>query len=74
MLARLRHHRLIGSDDEHGEVDTTGASQHVLDEALMTRDVDEGEVDAVACKVCETEIDCNPARLLFLQAVGIRSR
>ena len=37
MLARLRHHPLVGGDDQQDEVDAADARQHVLHEALVAR-------------------------------------
>ena len=71
MLARLRHHRLVGRDDEHDEIDAADAGEHVLDEPLVAGHVDEREVDAVDGLVGEAEVDGDAARLLFLQAIGI---
>ena len=41
MLACLRHHRLVCGDDQHHGVDAADAAEHVLDEPLMARHVDE---------------------------------
>ena len=48
MFARLRHDRIVGGDDEHGEVDAGGAGEHVLDEALVAGHVDDAEADTAA--------------------------
>ena len=71
MLARLRHDRLIGRDDEDDEVDAADAGEHVLHEALVAGDVDERDVDAVDDLVGEAEVDGDAAGLLFLQPIGI---
>ena len=71
VLARLRHHRLVGGHDEHHEVDAADAGEHVLDEALVAGHVDEREVDVADRQVREAEIDRDAARLFFLQPVGI---
>ena len=42
VLARLRHHPLVGSDDEEGHVDAPRAGQHVADEALVPGHVHHG--------------------------------
>ena len=41
VLAGLRHHRFVGGDDQHHGVDAADAGQHVLDEPLVARHVDE---------------------------------
>ncbi len=43
VLARLRHDRIVGGDDQHGQVDAGGAGEHVLDEALVAGHVDDAE-------------------------------
>ena len=71
VLARLRHHRLVGGDDEQDRVDPAGARQHVLHEALVPGHVHERHVEPADLRVREPEIDRDPARLLFLQPIGI---
>ncbi len=41
VLAGLRHHRFVGRDDEHHEVDAADPGEHVLDEALVAGNVHE---------------------------------
>src|SRR5262249_29560410 len=71
VLARLRHHRFVGGDDEHDEIDAADAGQHVLDEQFGAGHVDEGEVYVADTHECEAEIDRDAARLLFLQSIRI---
>ena len=72
MFARLRHDGIIGRYDEHCQVDARGAGQHVLDEALVARHVNEAQPDVRSeLKVGEADIDGDAAALLFLQAVGV---
>ena len=56
------------------QVDAADAREHVLDEPLVSRHIDEGEVDPVDLLVREAEIDGDPAGLLFLQPVRVGSR
>jgi hypothetical protein len=51
VLASLRHHRLVGGDDQHDEIDAADAGGHVLHEALVAGRVDERHVDAVDRRV-----------------------
>jgi hypothetical protein len=46
VLARLGHDALVGGNHQHGEIDAAHPGQHVLDEALVARHVDDldGEV------------------------------
>ena len=43
VLARLRHHALVGGDDEQREVDAGGAGEHGAHEGLVARHVDDAE-------------------------------
>ena len=72
MLAGLGHGAFVGGDDEEGEVDATGASEHVLDEALVTGDIDDTYVASRGeGEPGETEVDGQAALLLLAEAVGI---
>ena len=72
MLARLRHHAVVGGDDQQHEIDAGRAGQHVVHEFLVARHVDEAEHGAVRRRqIGEAEIDGDAARLLLLQPVGI---
>jgi hypothetical protein len=74
VLPGLWLHRLVGSDHQHDEVDAADAGEHVLDEPLVPRHIDESKVDPVDLLVGEPEIDGDPAGLLFLQPIRIGSR
>ena len=41
VFTRLRHHTFIRRDHQHREIDAANTGQHVLDEALVTGDVDD---------------------------------
>src|SRR5262245_16706812 len=72
MFSGLRHDAFVGGDDEHGEVDAPDARQHVLDEALVTRDVDDLDRESVRLfEKRKAEIDRDAASLLFGQTVGV---
>ena len=72
MLAGLRHDAVVGGDHQQHEIDAGGAGQHVVDEFLVPRHVDEAEHGAVRRRqIGEAEIDGNAARLFFLEPVGI---
>src|SRR5262245_8997636 len=74
MLLGLRHDAFVGRDHEQRNVDSGRTRQHVFDEALVSRDVDDarlkaaGEIDG-----CEAEIDRDPATLFLLPTVGVDS-
>ena len=46
-LDRLRHHAVVGGDDEHGDVGDLRAARTHRGERLVTRRVDEGDELAV---------------------------
>ena len=72
MLVRLCACALAGVDDEEEEVDSGRAGDHVADEPLVTRDVDEGDPAAVGqVERRISEVDRDPALLLFGQAVRV---
>ena len=48
VLARLRHDRLVGRDDEEHHIDAPRPSHHVPHETLMTRHVYDPDEDIVA--------------------------
>ena len=74
MLPCLRHHRFIGGDDQEHEVDPPHPGEHVLDELLVPRDVDEPDLDVSQVEVGEPQVDRDPPLLLFLQAVRVYPR
>ena len=72
VLAGLRHHPVVGGDDEQREVDAAGAGQHVVHQPLVAGHVDEADHRAVRRRhVGEAEVDGDAARLLLLQPVGV---
>ena len=72
MLDGLRHHAVVGRDDQQNEINARRPGQHVAHEFLMPRHIDEPEDRAIVGRqVGEAEIDGNAARLLLFQPVGI---
>ena len=62
----LGHHAVVGGDDEHDHVDAAGARDHVVDEALVPRHVDDAETQAVAgVPRREAQVDRHAARHLL---------
>ena len=51
VFTSLRHYRLIGGDDEHREVYASNTGEHVVDKALVSRDID--DTDLVAAREFE---------------------
>ena len=71
VLARLRHHALVGRDDQHRQVDSADAGQHVPDEALVARHVDDLDREARLLEKREAEIDRDAPSLLLGEAIRI---
>ena len=72
VLASLGHHEFISRDDKHDHVDSAHAGQHVLNESFVARNVDEADGRIrIENKIGKSDIDCDSAVLLFLQAVGV---
>ena len=72
MLQRLRLDAVIGSDRQQSKVDPARARQHRVYEALVAWHVDEAENLAIGSRqIRKAEIDRDPPRLLFFQAIAI---
>ncbi len=71
MLAGLGHHRVVGRDDQHGQVEPRRPGQHVADEPLVARDVDQGQAAVAQVERGEAQVDRDPALLLGREAVGV---
>ncbi len=74
MLARLRLDRLVRRDDEKHRIDPADAGEHVLDEPLVPRHVDEPDLHLPVAKASEPEIDRDPPLLLLREPVTIHPR
>jgi hypothetical protein len=72
VLARLRHHAVVGRHHQQREVDACRAGEHGVDEALVAGHVDEAEHAAAFERlVGVAEFDRDAARLLLLEAIGV---
>ena len=72
VLPGLGHHRLVGGHHQRHRVDAVRPRQHVADEALVARHVDErGHHPLPQLAVGEAEVDRDAALLLLLQPVGV---
>ena len=71
MLAGLGHHRVVGRDDQHRQVEPRRAGQHVADEPLVAGDVDQGQAVGAQVERGEAQVDRDPALLLGRQTVGV---
>ncbi len=74
VLARLRHHAIVGGHQQQREVDAGGAGQHRVHQAFVAGHVD--EADALARRCVEeriTQLDADAALLLFRQTIGVHA-
>ena len=71
VLAGLGHDRVVGRDDQHGQVEARRAGQHVADEPLVARHVDHRQAVIADLQRREAQVDRDPALLLGRQAVGV---
>ena len=74
MFPRLRHHAFVRRDDQRQHVDAVRAGKHVLNETLVTGNVDETDAEIFELEIGEAEVDGDTAALFFWQAVRIRAR
>ena len=71
MLARLRHHTLVGRNHQHHQIDPVRTRQHVLDETFVSGNIDEANANIAQIKIGKPQVDGNTAFLFFRQAVGV---
>ena len=62
-LLRLRHHAVVGRDDEHGDVGHLGAAGAHGGERLVARRVEEGDLAPVELDLIRADVLGDPARL-----------
>ena len=74
VFAGLRHDRVVGRDDEQGEVDAGGPGEHVLDEPLVAGHVHDAEAVVAEVEAGEADVDGDAAGLLLRQPVASRCR
>src|SRR5262245_12814475 len=72
MFTSLWHDRFIGGDDKHDEIDSTDSGKHVLDEALMARNVNKtnGGI-GINREVREPQVDRDASFFFFFEAIGV---
>jgi hypothetical protein len=72
VLARLRHHAIVGRHHQQRMLDAGGAGQHGVQQALVARHVDEAQRHALGrVQVGIAELDRDAAALLLGQPVGV---
>ncbi len=64
MLARLRHHRVIRRDDQKRQVQPGRAGEHVSNESLVARDINQGESATRQIKRSKSQVDGDAAEFL----------
>ena len=74
MLARLRHHAVVGRDHQQHQVHAARARHHVVHEALVTGHVNDAHAPhALHVEVREAEINGHAAALFLRQPVGVHA-
>jgi hypothetical protein len=72
VLPGLGHHPLVGGDDQQNEVDPRRAGEHVLDQPLVPRDVDDAHTPpAGEIQVGKAEVDRHAPSFLLFEPVGV---
>jgi hypothetical protein len=71
VLARLRHYRFIGGHHKHHKVKTVRTRKHVLDEALVTRNVNKAELKVPDDEIRKPDVDGYAALFFFFEAIGV---
>lgn len=75
MLYCLRHEALVRRHDKHRKVDTARAGEHVLDEPLVPRHIDDARTAPVRkVEARKAEVDRDAALFLLGQPVGVHAR
>ena len=71
VLARLRHHALVGRHHQDHQIDAAQPRQRVVHEALVTGHVDEAELDVALDQMREPDVDGDAADALLLPAIAV---
>ncbi len=75
MLVGLRHHPLIRRDDEERGIDAAHARQHIVDEALVARHINDADfTSAREFQPREAQINRHATGLFFRQPIGVDTR
>ena len=74
MLSRLRHDTFVRRDNKHNQIHSDYTCYHVVDEALMSRNINNSRTVPVwKIKVCKAQINSDASSLFFLPSVCISS-
>ena len=70
VLRRLRHRPLVGGNDQQRRVDPPDPGQHVLDEPLVTRNIDDADLAAPRIEANQAK----PRSIVIARAFSSASR
>src|SRR5215469_10189861 len=74
MLGGLRHDPVVCGNDQEREIDPCRTGEHIVDEALVPRHVDEAQHRTIwRRQIGKPQIDRDASRLFFFQTVGINA-
>ena len=71
MLDRLGHDAVVCSDDQQCVLLIRDARDHVVNESVVTWDIDKANALRINRRVSKTQIDGQPARLFFLESISV---
>ncbi len=73
MLARLRHHAIVGRDQQQRMVDTRSAGEHRMHKSFVTRDIDEADafIEPGHIEKRIAQLDADATLFFFRQAVRV---
>ena len=73
MLHGLRHDAFVHADHQQYQINSAGARQHVPDELLMSRHINDTDIIVADFEVGESVLDGDAPLLLFLQPVRVHT-
>jgi hypothetical protein len=73
MLACLGHYSFVGSYYKADQIDAAGSCSHGLDEAFVSRNIDDAKALALKIEIGEAELSSDAPDFLFFQAIGVDS-
>ena len=71
VLFGLRHPAVLGGHDEQCKIHRADAGDHVFDEILMARHIDDAEAVAGQFKMREAKVDGDAALFFFREPIGV---
>lgn len=70
MFAGLGHDTFVGGDHQHHKVHTAGACDHGTDQAFVSGNIDDADVNVFCAKRSKAQVDRDTTALFFGEAIG----